>query len=220
MATRTKTPTAYETLEREVLHPSGEMIPYANEAAMPMRRIRVIIDGRTPLLTHNPEAMGQGAKTKRGTRIPEPADEAEAGCYRMENGALAIKGEAPRAAILNAASEWKMKKQATMKSRLSHITVLEELIPLLDHAGNPLTSYEIDRRRAIVVRQGIIRARPKFNEWSCTFTIEYDPALVAEPKLVVDILQDAGGRVGIGDYRPKCNGWFGRFGVRSYQFLD
>lgn len=201
-------------------HSPGEMIPYASEAAMPMRRIRVIIDGRTPLLTHNPEAMGSGAKAKRGTRIPEPADEAEAGCYRMEDGALAIKGEAPRGAILHAAGAWKTKRSATMKSHLSHITVIEELTPLLDRAGEPLTSYEIDRRRAIVQKQGIIRARPKFNEWSCTFTIEYDPVLVPEPKLIVDILQDAGGRIGIGDYRPKCNGWFGRFGVRSYQFLD
>jgi hypothetical protein len=199
---------------------ADEMTPYASETAMPMKRIKVIIDGRTPLLTHNPEAMGQGSKTKRGSRIPEPEDEAEAGCYRMEDGALAIKGEAPRGAILGAASAWKMKNRATMKSALSHITIVEELIPLLDLAGNPLKSYEIDRRRAIVVKQGIIRSRPKFNEWSCTFTIEFDPAIVVEPRTIVEILADAGGRIGVGDFRPARNGWFGRFAVRSYAFLD
>jgi hypothetical protein len=195
--------------------------PYSTEQLTPMRRIRVTIEGRTPLLTHNPQAMGMAPRTGRGTRIPEPEDEAEAGCYRLSDGSLAIKGEAARGAILHAAGEWKVKRSATMKSRLSHITVIEELVPLLDpHSGAPLTSYVIDRRRAIVQRQGVLRARPKFDAWACTFTIEFDPVLVPEPKLILDILQDAGGRIGVGDYRPNRGGWFGRFAVRSYQFLD
>ena len=210
---------AKQTTVQLVQPVSDGMISYSNEAAMPMGRVRVIIDGRTPLLTHNPQSMGSVPEAGRGTRVPEAEVEAEAGCYRLPDGTLAIKGEAFRATILNAAGAWKAKR-GSMKSRLGHIVVLEELVPLALHDGTPLNSYTIDARRAIVQRQGIIRRRPRFDEWTCTFTIEFDPQLVSDAKLIVDILQDAGGRMGVGDYRPARNGWFGRFAVRSYQVLD
>jgi hypothetical protein len=85
------------------------------------------------------------------------------------------------------------------------------------HDGTPIKDYIIDRRRAIIQRNGIIRCRPCFPEWSCTFTIEYDPELIGkEPKIIADVLQDAGNRIGVGDFRPSRNGPFGRFKVRNY----
>jgi hypothetical protein len=55
-----------------------EMIPYSGDIAQPAR-VRVIVDGRSPLLTHNPASMGVGADdAKKGSRIPDPDVEAEA----------------------------------------------------------------------------------------------------------------------------------------------
>ena len=197
-----------------------EMIPYEAERTIKMGRLRVVVDGISPLLTHNPESMStSGADAKKGGRIPTPEVEAEAGCYRLEDGSFGIKGEAFRSSDLGAAGAWKMKKTSA-RSRIAHIRVVEELVQLQRRDGTPIDEYVIDRRRAIVQRAGIIRCRPRFDEWSCTFTIEFDPALVPDPKLIVDILQDAGGRIGVGDYRPSKNGWFGRFVVRSYAVLD
>lgn len=176
------------------------MIPYASGETLKAGRIRFVVDGRTPLLTHNPESMSIVPTTKKG-------------------GTLAIKGESFRGSILGAAGAWKVKRQ-TMKSLLTHITIVEELLPLTLKDGTPISSYTIDARRAIIQKQGIIRRRPRFDEWSCAFTIEYDPLLVTEPKLIADILQDAGGRIGVADYRPAKNGWFGRYSVRGYQILD
>lgn len=195
------------------------MTPYASGDVIKAARIRIVVDGRTPLLTHNPASMNVVAEAGRGTRIPEAEVEAEAGCYRMEDGSLAIKGESFRASLLKAAGAWKM-KWSTAKSRLSHVVVVEELIPLQRRDGSQITDYAIDARRAIVQKQGIIRRRPRFDEWSCEFTVEYDPALVLEPKLIIDVLADAGGRIGVGDYRPDRNGWFGRFTVRAYGLID
>lgn len=197
-----------------------EMLPYSAERKISAGRLRVRVEGRTALLTHNPQSMGTAPEAGRGTRVPDAAVEAEAGTYRLEDGSFAIKGEAFRASLLGAAGAWKAKR-STMKSRLAHVTVIEELVQLLDpETSKPLTSYVIDARRAIVQRQGIIRRRPRFDRWACEFTVEYDPALVTDPKMVIDIVADAGGRVGVGDYRPAKNGWFGRYTVASYCLLD
>lgn len=185
-----------------------------------MRRIRIIVDGIKPLLTHNPESMGNDSGPKRGSKIPEAEIEAENGVYRLPDGTCAIKGEAFRGAALGAAGAWKAKGKATMKSHLAHIVVVEELVPLRRRNGEPIKDYAIDARRAIVGKAGIIRRRPRFDEWSAEFTIEYDPVLIKNPEIIAEIMGDAGNRMGVGDYRPQKNGPFGRFAVRSFQVLD
>ena len=67
----------------------------------------------------------------------------------------------------------------------------------------------------IASRRGQITARLMVTG-RCVITFEYDPMLVPNPKLIVDILADAGGRIGVGDYRPACGGWFGRFNIIGY----
>jgi hypothetical protein len=194
----------------------AETIPY-DGGSVKISRITIVVDGRTPLLTHNPQSMGDVKAPGKESRIPTPEVEAEAGCYRLAEGTLCIKGDSFRGALLGAAGAWKKKGKATMKSALSHVTVTEELIALKHKDGTPITSYEIDSRRAMVQKNGIIRNRPKFSDWSCELSIEYDPALVSDPRIICDILNDAGARMGVGDYRPSKNGWFGRFTVRSYR---
>jgi hypothetical protein len=179
------------------------------------------IQGISPLLTHNPESMGDTKPgAKKGSRIPEPEVEVERGLYRLEDGSCCLKGIAPRTAILSAASAFKVKRFVTMKSILAHISVTEELIPLINsETGERYQNFsEIDRRRVIVQKSGIIRARPKFNNWSLYFTVAYDPTLLQEVGVQVlpDIVNDAGNRFGIGDYRPDCGGWFGRFKLVDY----
>src|SRR5262245_18713972 len=196
-----------------------QMIPYDEATSTKAHRIRIIVDGKTPLLTHNPESMSIIKEATKGSRIPAPEIEAEAGCYRMADGTCVVKGESFRGCELAAAGAYRIKK-ASLRYAFAHILVLEELLPLLRRYGTPISDYVIDKRRAIVQRQGIIRCRPRFDEWSAMFTFQYDPLIVTEPKLIVDVLQDGGGRIGVGDYRPAKNGWFGRFDVRAYQIFD
>jgi hypothetical protein len=198
---------------------TSEIIPYdANDA--PLSRILIRVVGMTPLLTHNPQSMGVDVGPSKGSRIPAPEDEAEAGCYRMEDGSCALKGEAFRGSLLGASSGWKAKAKRTMRSLLSHVVVVEELVQLQYIDGSPIKEYTIDKRRAIVQKQGIIRARPRFDEWSANFHIEYDPQLCPDPRLIVDVCADGGRRMGVGDYRPARNGWFGRFRVQEYAIIS
>src|SRR5262245_45001509 len=118
-----------------------EMIPY-DGGAVKTNRIVIVVDGRTPLLTHSPQAMGATKGPGKESRIPTPEVESEGGCYRREDGSLCIKGDSFRGSLIGAASAWKKKGKATMKSTLTHCTVTEELIPLKHKDGSPVTSYE------------------------------------------------------------------------------
>lgn len=195
------------------------MIPY-DQATSASARITITIEGITPLLTHNPESMGTGTEAKRGSRVPEAEAEAEAGCYRNEDGVCCIKGDAPRGALLAAGGAWKGKNRTTMKSVLAHVVVVEQLLPLYRKSGEPIRDYVIDARRAIVQRQGIIRRRPRFDEWRTSFTVEFDPVLIRDPKMIVDIAADAGNRIGVCDFRPQKNGPFGRFRILGYRLQE
>jgi hypothetical protein len=191
-------------------------IPYGDADSITSARVIITVDGIKPLLTHNPESMGVEVGPGKGSRIPEAEVEAEAATYRDANGVCCLKGEAFRGSLLGAASSWKGKGRKSMKSAFSHLTIIEELAKLQRRDGSPITDYVIDARRATIGRASIIRRRPRFDEWSCTFTVEYDPKLIPDPKIIVDIMHDAGNRIGVGDYRPGRNGPFGRFAVREY----
>jgi hypothetical protein len=68
----------------------------------------------------------------------------------------------------------------------------------------------VDRRGVRVGRAKVQRTRPIFRAWSLTVTYLVDSSIV-EPKKVVKALEDAGQRVGLGDFRPR----FGRFTVEQ-----
>lgn len=177
--------------------------------------LKITVDGTSPLMTHNPASMAIIKSPGKTSNIPSPEDEAEHGTYRLEDGSCAIPGVAFRGSILKAAGAWKKKRSMTMKSVLSHIQIAEELVPLFLLSGEPIKSFAIDRRRAIVQRNGIMRSRPRFEEWSTSFTVIYDGDLVEDQEIIKQIAADAGKRVGVGDFRPERNGWFGRFKVRE-----
>ena len=67
---------------------------------------------------------------------------------------------------------------------------------------------------AVVQRSRVLRVRPKFDEWSATFSVEYDEELVDRAKLErwIDI---GGRRIGLGDWRPEKSGRYGRFELVS-----
>jgi hypothetical protein len=57
------------------------------------------------------------------------------------------------------------------------------------------------RRTVTNMRARIVRTRAIFRDWALEATGEIDESLV-DPKVLVRILEDAGSRVGLGDWRP------------------
>jgi hypothetical protein len=58
-----------------------------------------------------------------------------------------------------------------------------------------------------------------FDDWKLTFTAELDTTILSE-KLLRAIIDDAGKRVGLGDFRPATKGPFGRFVVTNWKVVD
>jgi hypothetical protein len=201
------------------------------ETAFDARSLGVVyrfwVVGITPLLTHNPASMRapQQQIRRRGSRadIPPPDAEAAAGCYRLPTGEFGFPSVAFREALLRAAREYPVpsRKRGRVAPMLSvflgHVIALPELTVLRDpDSGLPLTEYKVDIRRVVVQRQGVLRARPKFWPWACEVEFVANPELIAHEKtaeILETVLTDAGGRIGVGDYRPGQGGPFGRFRV-------
>lgn len=70
-----------------------------------------------------------------------------------------------------------------------------------------------DCRSVVVGTARVMRTRPIFRpEWSVEFSLLYNEITVQRDNLIASA-KDAGMMIGIGDYRPNCGGFFGRFTV-------
>lgn len=200
----------------EVVTESGGRVPTRPIIETKFARLPIRVRSIYALLTHNPASMlvkddSPGSKVKK---VYVPEEDAAAAAYQLADGSYGMVGIGFRNSMLEAAKAFKMpRSRASMAGLLGHIMVEPELVPLLDWNGKPLRSYVIDSRRVVIMGKGIIRSRPRFEQWSATFEIVYDEALVPNPEILRTIVNDAGARIGVGDYRPQKRGWFGRYAL-------
>ena len=182
------------------------------------------ITGKSPgVMFNNPSMMAEnsGAVTKtRGNKKYNDEDEAEMRTYRNDKGNLIVPAVQIRASILEASKAYKLGR-TNMKTLLNHLMIepVDEL-ELKSLKNRPIKTYNIDKRRVVVSRAGIMRARPVVPEWKLTFSVEVDRELMGNSlqgtstlDVLTKILSDAGKKQGIGDYRPQKGGSFGRFDI-------
>ena len=184
------------------------------------------ITGKSPgIMFNNPSMMAEGnsgvTKT-RGTKKYNDEDEAEMRTYRNDKGNLIVPSVQIRASILEASKAYKLGR-TNMKTLLNHLMIepVDEL-ELKSLKNRPIKTYNIDKRRVVVSRAGIMRARPLVPEWKLTFSVEVDRELMENSlqgtntlEVLTKILSDAGKKQGIGDYRPQKGGSFGRFDITN-----
>jgi len=174
------------------------------------------IRGVTPLLMNNPKFKMQRddkkAKRKEKEVLP-PEQEAELGLYRSPEGWLYLGADHVREAMLAAASGYRVNKRPLKPLVAASLFILDPVFPLTRN-GQYLTTYDrIDIRRAVVQGEGILRARGLIEvPWECEIRYQFDASL-ADPTNYVQILVEAGTRIGVLDYRPQKGGIFGRFEV-------
>jgi len=149
-----------------------------------------------------------GAKLRK---IPTPEDEAMAGLYVLEDGAYGMRGEAYRSALLNGLKNKKVGRASAISVFQAAVFSVKEWVTLVDpKTKKPLKEYAVDSRRAIVQRQGVIRSRPRFEEWGAYVPLFIDTEMVSADQ-VLEHLNVAGRIIGVGDYRIEKRGMFGRF---------
>jgi hypothetical protein len=188
--------------------------------------VKLEITGVGSLLMHNPASMRKPEQDKLqrgGKKIPEPYDEAKAGLYALPNHQLYLKSDMFREAGLIAAADARdpsRKGRATMTKRFAaSVFLCSEHCPLFRANGKanvPITDsdedWEIDMRRVVIQKNGILRSRPKITDWRCVLEFEYDEEMI-DPGVILQIMQGSGKTPGVGDYRIGKKGPFGRYTV-------
>lgn len=143
----------------------------------------------------------------------EDAVRAEYHCYRNKDGQCYIPSDHIRGALIAAGSFVKAKVGGRSKSMKTIVAAMfmpspEEIL---------LPDYDaIDKRSAVNrnVKARVITIRPRWNEWSVSFTLIVDEDSISE-LAISQIIEYAGKYVGIGSFRPTNNGMFGRFNLAS-----
>lgn len=78
--------------------------------------------------------------------------------------------------------------------------------------------WKVDTRAVRIPSTGgrILAHRPMFDDWKLSFVMEIDETIMSH-KLMRQIVDDAGKRIGLGDFRPATKGPYGRFCVTKWQ---
>ena len=187
-----------------------------------MKEIKVKISGTTPLLSNrftDEAAMSSSSGTRAATVGGKgtPREQAEKKLYMSEStGVPMIPSPNLFRCIIDAGKYFKVGK--------SKVTTLKSsLIPAclsIDEIELPITSaapWEVDTRAVRIPSTGgrILAHRPCFYDWSMDFTLVLDED-VMDCKLLREIVDTAGKRIGLGDFRPDCKGPFGKFVVERW----
>lgn len=79
-------------------------------------------------------------------------------------------------------------------------------------------AWEVDCRTVVNPATGgrMVAYRPRFDQWSVAFTLDVDDKMFGA-SIVRALVDDAGSKIGVGDFRPARKGPFGRFKVVSWK---
>ena len=186
-----------------------------------MKTINVTIVGISPLLQHRfaEDAEQQEATRKIVKDYGTPREQAEKVVYRNEEG-FYFPGTWIAGTLIEAAGSHKLRgSRKSAKYVVPAAVIVQDVdIPLRNGDCNSLIDdFEVDSRPVSIpaTKGRVMRHRPRFDKWSAKFTITIDETLLPED-FIHQLLNEAGSRQGIGDYRPNKRGPFGRFRVTNW----
>ena len=176
---------------------------------MARRAADVTIKGLSALLMHRFPLEPIEAIEKKTKE-----EQAEIAAYRDSvTRELYVPGVNVQRALISAAMYSKGKGRASLQKPIAAcVLVTPERLLLGRH------EYEIDSRAVVMpsTKGRIVRHRPRIEDWKITFTVEWDGDLVTEDQ-IRRVVDDAGARVGLLDFRPERKGPFGRSIVTSWE---
>ena len=175
--------------------------------------VKVTIKGTSPILLNNPASMGSNTTGKKV--IPTPQQEAESKCYwDTGHSSLVIPSWNLFRCLVSASKGFRDGRKSLSPTFNAGVRIEPE-----DYLSFGTDKYEIDIRRAVVQRQGVLRARPKLTSWALNFDLLVDTEDFPQRLLpaVEKIVEDAGRRIGLGDFRLEKSGPYGKFVVESWE---
>ncbi|MEO5351024.1 MAG: hypothetical protein H7836_15480 [Magnetococcus sp. YQC-3] len=179
-----------------------------------MKEIKVELVGTTDLLMNSPAGMLEPTKEiKSKLDKYNPKIEAEKVAYKNSAGKLYVPSTAVKGAMINASSFKKAGKYALRPIIAGGVRVKETELILNKQ------SYEIDLRTVVIQRARVVKARPRISDWKLNFSLIYNEDMISNPDIIKEVLNEAGIRVGLLDFRPQKTGEFGCFKVGKFEVV-
>ena len=135
----------------------------------------------------------------------------------IDKGKFYMPSDHVKGALINGGAMVKSKVGNARKSMKNIVAgmffVMPDKLPLKQE-------YIIDKRSAVNknIKARVISIRPKWEDWSTEFELHIDNDTITE-STIKEIIENAGNYIGVGSFRPQCNGMFGRFKLKSFKVL-
>lgn len=152
-------------------------------------------------------------------------EEAASKLYKNEKGTIGIPVENLSACLCIAGryvkngSPPRQISTATTTTLYSLLSIRESFLLLTDGNGG-LATWVVDKRKGSKNdkngKNAVCIVRPRFNSWGIEFTLEIDDKEV-KPETIRQLVEVAGNKIGLCDFRPTCRGPFGRFEIAEWQ---
>lgn len=185
-------------------------------------KIKVTIQGTSPIIFNRFSEEAEAAvssASRRSTKATKgtPREQAEPKAYKLSDGTLCIPGVNIFASIIEAGKFMKIgkSKATTQKSSLVPAAMMLEE----ESCSFNTKEFEVDSRSVVIPATGgrVMAHRPRLDEWETSFTIDlFDEGLFSKDDVRI-LVDDAGRKVGLGDFRPARKGPFGRFVVVEWK---
>lgn len=191
--------------------------------------IDVACKNLSPLLMNRMgESVLEGLRTKvkapKAAKIGTtrtPREDAESKVY-THGGMPVIPGENLMSCFIAAGVFIRLdaKRQiSTAKATLlpGLMSLLTPTIPLVVPDSKSPATWEADVRQGRNPNGGeaVAICRPRFDAWAFAFRIDVDTTEIGEAT-IRDLIDKAGRRIGLGDFRPQRKGIFGQFVVEKW----
>jgi hypothetical protein len=185
--------------------------------------IEIEINGITPLICNrftdeqaliaSSGSRGSSAASARKT----PLEICDSKLYRGLSGEVVIPQPNLLRCLVDGGKFHKVgKKQITTKEEsmlFACVDIEVAVIPIIH-----VQPWKVDTRPVVnpSTKGRILTHRPMFDDWRLKFTVHLDTTIL-NPSLFRLIVDDAGSRVGLGDFRPARKGPYGRFRVDHWE---
>ena len=190
-----------------------------------MTEFNITITGKTPLLLNRftdeaQMAATSGTRPNISTDSKTPREVAEKKLYTGDDGIPGIPQPNLFRCIIDAGKFFKAGKSKITTVKSSLIPSCVEISPIfitIDHEQD----WTVDSRPVRIPATGgrIIAHRPRFDDWSLSFQAGLDEDTIAE-RTFRDIMDAAGSKIGLGDFRPDTKGPFGKFYVVHWETIS
>jgi len=196
--------------------PGGENPIEVTIRPLNLQRTTIKIRGISTLIMHawsqKAIKMIEDKQQKKATgprKAKDPQADFESARYRIDKNTDGIPAIALKACAVEAGVLLGLKKTNLRKSFFVGPDG-EELIPII------VAEEPAMRRDMVRVGMGTsdVRYRPEYKDWSCEIPIEFNADAISADQLV-NLFDQGGYSVGVGEWRPEKDGTHGRFRVVS-----